>query len=201
LVVLEPASHRKQEFETVDTDEILLDAEERMEKALAYLQQELVGLRTGRASPGLVESIRVNYYGSPTPLKQLANIAAPEAQLLVIRPFDASVLKEIEKAIQTSDLGLNPNNDGKVIRLNVPGLSGDQRKRLVARVKDLAEEARVAVRNIRRDANKNVDNELKAKTITEDDRDRVKDEIQELTKQYEDKVNQLAEKKSQEIME
>ncbi len=185
----------------MDTDEILLDAEERMEKALAYLQQELVGLRTGRASPGLVESIRVNYYGSPTPLKQLANIAAPEAQLLVIRPFDAGVLKEIEKAIQTSDLGLNPNNDGKVIRLNVPGLSGDQRKRLVARVKDLAEEARVAVRNIRRDANKNVDNELKAKTITEDDRDRVKNEIQELTKQYEEKVNQLAEKKSQEIME
>jgi ribosome recycling factor len=185
----------------VAIDDILLDAEERMEKAVAYLQQELVGLRTGRASPGLVESIRIEYYGSPTPLKQIASIAAPEAQLLVIRPFDASALKDIEKAILASDLGLNPNNDGKVIRLSVPSLSGEQRKRLAGRVKDLAEEARVAIRNVRRDANKHIDNETKAKAITEDDRDRAKEEIQELTKQYEEKVNQAAERKTQEIME
>lgn len=185
----------------MDLDEVLLDADERMEKALGYFQQELVGLRTGRASPGLVESLRVEYYGSPTPLKQLASIAVPEAQLLVIRPFDAGSLKDIEKAILASELGLTPNNDGKVIRLTVPSLSGDQRKRLAGRVRDLAEEARVAVRNIRRDANKQIESELKAKTITEDDRDRAKDEIQDLTKKFEQKVNDTADRKTREIME
>lgn len=182
-------------------DDILLDAEERMDKAVAYLQQELVGLRTGRASTGLVESVRVEYYGSPTPLKQLASIAAPEAQLLVIRPFDPSSLKDIEKAILASDLGLTPNNDGKLIRLNVPSLSGDQRKRLSARVKDLGEESRVVIRNIRRDANKHIDVALKEKEITEDERDNAKESVQDLTKTYEEKVNALAARKTQEIME
>lgn len=185
----------------MDRDEILLSAEEHMEKSVEHFHHQLVGIRTGRASPGLVESIRVDYYGSSTPLKQLANISAPEAQLIVIRPFDAGVMKEIEKAIQASDLGLNPNNDGKVIRLNVPSLSGDQRKKLVARIKDLAEEARVAIRNIRRDANKQADNATKDKLMTEDERDQTKEDIQELTKKLEAKVNELAEKKTAEVME
>jgi ribosome recycling factor len=182
-------------------DDILLDAEDRMEKAVDFFRQELVGLRTGRTSPALVDSVRVNYYGNPTPLKQLANVAAPEAQLLVVRPFDAAILKDVEKAILASDLGLTPQSDGKVIRISVPPLSGDQRKKLSARVKDLAEEARVAIRNIRRDANKSVDGSEKAKTLTEDDAKRLKDEIQELTKKFEAKVNELADKKSAEIME
>lgn len=185
----------------MDADDILLDAEERMEKAVAFFQQELVGIRTGRASPGLVESVRVEYYGQPTPLKQIANISAPEAQLLVIRPFDASALKEIEKAILAANLGLTPNGDGKIVRINVPSLSGDQRKRLVARVKDLAEEARVSIRNVRRDANKHVDTSEKDKILTEDDATSVKDKIQELTKSFEQRVNDLAEKKSTEVME
>lgn len=184
----------------MDRDEILLDAEEHMEKTATKFQEDLVGIRTGRASPGLVESVRVDCYGSMMPLKQLANISAPEPQLLVIRPFDASVAKNIEKAIIASDLGLAPNNDGKVIRLNVPSLSGEQRKKLVARVKDLAEEARVSLRNIRRNANKNADTAEKDKILSEDDLKEVKDQIQELTKTYEGKVNDLADKKSTEVM-
>ncbi|QDU60376.1 Ribosome-recycling factor [Planctomycetes bacterium Pan216] len=185
----------------MDSDEIQLDAEERMQKAVDYFRDELVGIRTGRASPGLVESVRVDYYGSPTPLKQIASVSAPEAQLLVIRPFDANALKEIEKAILASDLGLTPNNDGKVIRLNVPSLSGEQRKRLASRVRDLAEEAKVAIRNIRRDGNKNADAAEKSKEMSEDDRDQLKDEIQKLTKEYEKNVSDLAERKTAEVME
>ena len=185
----------------MDQDEILLDAEERMEKAVEHLRSELVGVRTGRASPGLVESVRVDYYGSPTPLKQLANISAPEAQLLVIRPFDASSLKDVEKAILASDLGLTPNNDGKVSRLNVPSLSGEQRKRLVGRVKDLAEDSRVAIRNVRRDANKHADAAEKSKEMSEDERDQVKEEIQQLTKKMEAQANEIAEKKTAEVMD
>ena len=185
----------------MDSDEILLDAEDRMEKAVEFFQKELVGIRTGRASPGLVESVRVDYYGTPTPLKQLATISAPEPQLLVIRPFDASSLKDIEKAILASDLGLTPNNDGKVVRLNVPSLSGEQRKRLQGRVRDLAEEARVSVRNIRRDANKQADKSQKDKILTEDERDQTKEETQNLTKRFEGKINELAEKKAAEILE
>lgn len=182
-------------------EEIMLDGEERMEKAVDFYRNELVGLRTGRTSPALVDSVRVNYYGNPTPLKQIANVSAPEAQLLVVRPFDATILKDIEKAILASNLNLTPQNDGKVIRISVPALSGDQRKKLSARVKDLAEDARVAIRNIRRDANKHVDAAEKEKTLTEDDSKRIKESIQELTKQYESKVNEQAEKKTEEIME
>lgn len=183
----------------MDKDEVLMDSEERMEKAVEYFRHELVGIRTGRASPGLVESVRVDYYGTPTPLKQLANISAPEAQLIVIRPFDAGALKDIEKAILAANLGLTPMSDGKVVRINVPSLSGDQRKKLVARVKDLAEEARVSVRNVRRDGNKAIETLEKDKKISEDDRDSAKEEVQELTKKFEAKVNELAEKKTQEV--
>src|SRR5450631_1266834 len=144
-------------------EEILLEAEDRMEKTVALLVDQLRGVRTGRANVGLIDSIRVDYYGSFTPLKQMANLSTPEPQQILIRPFDPSVIGDIVKAIQASDIGLTPNSDGKAVRLNVPSLSVEQRKKLVGRVKDLAEEARVSIRNIRRDANKAADGELSEK--------------------------------------
>ena len=182
-------------------EEIALEAEERMEKSLALLTDQLRGVRTGRANVGLVESIRVEYYGSPTPLKQLANLSTPEPQQILIRPFDPTVIGDIVKAIQASDIGLTPNSDNKVIRLNVPSLSVEQRKKLVSRVTDLSEEARVAIRNIRRDANKQAEQEQSEKILTEDDLEVCKEEIQSLTKRFENKVNETAEKKSAEILE
>jgi ribosome recycling factor len=182
-------------------EEIVLEAEERMEKSVALLTDQLKGVRTGRANVGLVESIRVEYYGSPTPLKQMANLSTPEPQQILIRPFDPTVIGDIVKAIQASDIGLTPNSDGKVVRLNVPSLSVEQRKKLVGRVKDLAEEARVSIRNIRRDANKQADHEQAEKVLTEDDLETCKEEVQTLTKRFEGKVNELAEKKSEEILE
>jgi ribosome recycling factor len=182
-------------------EEIALEAEDRMEKSVALLTDQLRGVRTGRANTGLVDSIRVDYYGSSTPLKQLANLSTPEPQQILIRPFDPSVIGDIVKAIQVSDLGLTPNSDGKVVRLNVPPLSVEQRKKLVGRVKELAEEARVAIRNIRRDANKQAEQEQSDKILTEDDLEACKEEIQSLTKQFEAKVNELADKKSAEILE
>jgi ribosome recycling factor len=186
---------------TMSIEEITFEAEERMEKSVTLLADQLRGVRTGRANVGLVESVRVDYYGSPTPLKQMANLSTPEPQQILIRPFDPSVIGDIVKAIQTSDLGLSPNSDGKVVRLNVPPLSVEQRKKLAGRVKDLAEEARVAIRNIRRDANKQADVEQTEKTLTEDDVKTCKEEVQSLTKKYESKVNEMADKKSAEIME
>src|SRR5947208_9694677 len=168
------------------SDEILLDGEERMEKAVNVLRDELRGLRTGRATPALVDTLRVEYYGSPTPLKQLAQISTPDPQSIVIKPFDPSVLKDIEKAIRSSDLGMAPNNDGKMIRLIVPSMSGEQRKKLGAVVKKSAEEAKVACRNIRRDGNKHFDQAEKDKEMTEDDRDAGKEEVQTLLKKYEE---------------
>ena len=182
-------------------EEILFDAEERMEKAVNVFRDELRGLRTGRATPALVDSIRVEYYGSPTPLKQLAQISTPDPQHLVIKPFDPSVLKEVEKAIRSSDLGMAPNNDGKMIRLTVPPMSGEQRQKMVTRIKKSAEEAKVACRNIRRDGNKHFDAAERAKEMTEDERDQGKEQVQELLKTFEDKVGDLADKKSKEIME
>jgi ribosome recycling factor len=182
-------------------DEILLDCEERLEKAVNVFRDELRGLRTGRATPALVDSLRVEYYGSPTPLKQIAQISCPEPQQIVIRPYEATMLKEIEKAIRASDLGMSPNSDGKLIRLNVPPMSGDQRNKMVARIKKSAEEAKVSCRNIRRDSNKHFDNAEKAKEMTEDERDKGKEDVQTLLKQYEDKITELADKKSKEIME
>jgi len=184
----------------MDQDEILLDAEERMEKAVGVLQGQLQGLRTGRATPGLVDSIKVDCYGSPTPLKQCANISVPEPQQIVIRPFDASVVGNIVKAIQASDLGLSPNSDGRLIRLSIPPLSTDRRKQLGSRVKELAEEARVSIRNVRRDANKHAEQAQKDKTLSEDQRDDTKNEIQNYTKKYEGKVNDLASTKENEVM-
>lgn len=182
-------------------EEIALEAEERMEKSIHLLTDQLKGVRTGRASTGLVESIRVEYYGSSTPLKQVANLSTPEPQQILIRPFDPSAIGDIIKAIQTSDLGLTPNSDNKVVRLNVPSLSVEQRKKLVARVKELGEEAKIAIRNIRRDANKQADTETTDKVLTEDDCERAKEEIQTLTKTYEGKVNDLTTRKETEVLE
>jgi ribosome recycling factor len=184
----------------MDQDEILLDAEDRMEKAVQILHGQLQGLRTGRATVGLVDSIRVDYYGSPTPLKQIANISIPEPQQILIRPFDASTLAAISKAIQSGDTGLSPNSDGRVIRLNVPALSTERRRQLASRLKDLAEEARVAIRNVRRDANKHADQSQKGKTLTEDECEQTKEQVQDLTKKFENKVNEMAAAKEKEIM-
>ena len=172
-----------------------------MEKAVSVFRDELRGLRTGRATPALVDTLRVEYYGSPTPLKQLAQISTPEAQQILIRPFDPSCLKEIEKAIRASELGMSPSNDGKMIRLQVPPMSGEQRQKMVARIKKSSEEAKVACRNIRRDANKHFDQAEKSKTMTEDERDDGKEAVQTLLKQYEDKITESADKKSKEVME
>lgn len=181
-------------------DEILLDTEERMEKAINKLKDDLTGIRTGRANPGLVDSLRVDVYGSPTPIKQIASVSAPEPQQIVIRPFDPSTIKDIEKGIIASDLGLAPQNDGKVIRLNIPALSGEVRKTMVARTKELAEEAKIAIRNVRRDGNKHADQSEKDKAMSEDECESLKKEIQDLTKTYEDQANSLARAKEEEVM-
>jgi len=182
-------------------EEILLDAEERMDKALQHLKSNLAGIRTGRAAPGLLDSVRVTAYGSQTPLKQLASVGAPEPQQLVIRPFDTSIIKDIEKAIVASELGLNPQSDGRIIRINIPPLSTDTRKKLVARIKELAEEAKISIRNVRRDANKALETAEKDKLISEDDRDSSKEEVQELTKKYEDEVSEVAKSREADVME
>jgi len=172
-----------------------------MEKAVNVLGNSLKGIRTGRANPGLVDSVRVEYYGSPTPLKQIANISVPEPQQIMIRPFDTSSLDAISRAIIGSELGMVPNNDGRVIRLNVPPLSTERRKQMTGRIKELAEEARVAIRNVRRDANKHADTSEKEKTLSEDDCKHTKDQVQELTKKYEGLVNDRAASKEKEVME
>ena len=182
-------------------DEILMDCEERMEKAIEVLKKNLGGIRTGRANPGLVDSLRVDVYGSPTPIKQIASVGAPEPTQIVIRPYDASVIKEIEKTIVGSDLGFNPQSDGRVVRINIPPLSTDVRKKMCSRIKDLNEEAKISIRNIRRDGNKAADQEQKDKILTEDQRDDVKDSIQELTKKFEDTANDAAKAREAEVME
>ena len=185
----------------MDADDILLDVEQRMEKAIGVLKSSLAGIRTGRANPGLVDSLKVELYGSPIPIKQVATVGAPEPNQIVIRPFDPGTLKEIEKAIQASDLGFNPQNDGRVIRLNVPALSAEVRRRMVGRIHELAEEAKVAVRNIRRDGNKMADQAEKAKSLSEDARDDVKEEIQNLTKKYESQAADLAKAREKEVLD
>lgn len=185
----------------MSADEILLDTEDRMEKALAKLKGDLAGIRTGRANPGLVDSLRVEVYGSPTPIKAIASVGAPEPTQIVIRPFDPGTLKDIEKAVLASGLGLNPQNDGRLIRINVPPLSTEVRKKLGARIRELTEEAKVSVRNVRRDANKSADQEQKDKLMTEDERDSVKEEVQELTKKFENQASEMATAKETEVME
>jgi ribosome recycling factor len=182
-------------------DDILLETEDKMEKAVAHVVGEFNHIRTGRATAGLVDGVRVDYYGSPTPLKQLATISVPEARLIVIKPFDPGSLKEIEKAIQRSELGVTPMSDGKLVRLAMPPLSEEQRKKLAARCKELAEAARVSVRNIRRDSNKAAEGALADGDLTEDQDAKLKEQIQSLTKEYEGKVDEALGKKTKEIME
>jgi len=183
------------------SEEIQFDVDERMEKAVEVFKHALAGIRTGRANPGLVDSMRVEVYGAPVILKSVAQVGAPEPTQIVIRPFDPGTIKDIEKAIRASDLGFNPSNDGRVIRIAVPPLSTDVRRKLVARIKEMGEEARVSIRNVRRDGNKAADDSQKDKDLTEDECSQVKDQIQELTKQYEAKVNDLAKVKEAEVME
>ena len=183
------------------TEEILFDVEDRMEKSIAKLKRELAGIRTGRANPGLVDSVKVIAYGVEVPLKQVATVACPEPTQILIRPFDASTLKDIEKGIMNSELGYAPNNDGKVIRLNIPPLSREVRQKMVTTIRKMAEESKIAIRTVRRDGNKMVETEEKAKTISEDQRDKAKADIQDLTKKYEDSATELAKAREQEVME
>ena len=154
----------------MDIDGIAFEAEEKMEKAVTFLRNEFRTIRTGRASPALVDTIRVDYYGASTSLKELANLSAPEANLIVIKPFDPSSIKEIEKALISSSLGITPSSDGRIIRLVVPPLSGERRHQLAQQIKQMAEQARVNIRNARRDANKKLDQAQKDKILTEDER-------------------------------
>ena len=183
------------------TEEVLLDIEDRMEKAVNKLKRELTGIRTGRANPGLVESVKVMLYGVEVPLKQAATIACPEPTQVLIRPFDISTLKDIEKGIANSDLGYAPNNDGKVIRLNIPPLSTEVRRKMAKLISDLCEECKIAIRNVRRDGNKMVDAEEKAKNISEDERDSTKENIQDLTKKYEEQATELAKNREKDVMD
>jgi ribosome recycling factor len=177
------------------------DAETRMQGALDALAREFAGVRTGRASTALLEGVRVDYYDTPTPLNQVASVSVPDARTLMIQPWDQSVLTKIERAIQKSDLGLTPVNDGKVIRLAIPPLNEERRKQLAKSVGKLAEEARVAIRNVRREAKEKVKGFLKDKEISEDDERRSEAELQKLTDRSTQKVDELLKKKEQEILE
>lgn len=188
----------------MSTDEIkglLKDAETRMHGALQSLGDDLAGIRTGRASPALVERLPVEYYGTPTPLMQLATISAPEPRTLTIKPFDATSIKEIEKAIRSSDLGLNPNSDGKVIHLNLPPLTEERRRDLVKHMHHRLEEARIAVRNIRRDLHNDMRDFEKEKLITEDDLKRGEEDLQKMTDKYIEDISNHGQNKEKEIME
>ncbi len=182
-------------------DDILLDVEEKMEQAVDYLKKEFRGIRTGRASAGLVDHIKVEYYGASTDLRALATISTPDANLILVKPFDPGSLKEIERAIQASDLGITPATDGKVIRLIVPPLSMERRNQLASQIKKMSEAARVTIRNARRDGNKGIDTQEKEGELTEDDARKSKEEVQTLTEKYERLVDQILEGKTQEIQE
>jgi len=187
----------------MDLDENLLTCEEAMDKAVDYLKHELRGVRTGRASTALVEFVKVDYYGAPTELRQLARITVPEPTQILIKPFDASCTKEIGKAIEASGLGLNPMVEAKQVRLNLPALSGERRTQLIGSVKHTGEQAKVTIRNARRDANKHVDQAAKDKAlhISEDTAEDAKDDVQKLLKKYEAQVDELIAAKSKEIQE
>jgi ribosome recycling factor len=179
----------------------LTEAEERMKGAITSLTTDLNAVRTGRASPALVERLEVEYYGTPTPLQQLASISAPEPRLLTIKPFDPASLKDIERAILASDLGLTPNNDGKIIRLGIPALTEERRKQLTKVVHHRLEDSRVAVRNIRRGVHDDLREFEKEKMISEDDLERGENELQKLTDRYVERIAEIGSRKEAEIME
>ncbi len=176
------------------------DTESRMQKAIQATQQELASIRTGRANAQLLDRIMVDYYGTPTPLRQMSNISTPDGQTLTIQPYDKSILGEIEKAIAKSDLGLNPNNDGSVIRLTIPPLTEDRRKELVKLVKKYGEEGKVAIRNVRRDAADAMKKLEKEENLPEDEIKRQLDEIQKLTDRYVGQLDKVVSEKEQEIL-
>jgi len=180
---------------------ILNLAEEKMKKSVSNLRDEFNTIRTGRASAALFDQIKVNYYGQMTPLNQAANISIPEARLVVIQPWDKSLLGEIEKAIQKSELSVNPNNDGKVIRINIPPLTEERRKEYVKIAHNMAEQARIAIRNIRRDSNESLKKMEKNSDISEDEEKRGTEETQKRTDTYIEEINALLEEKEKEIME
>jgi len=187
--------------EDVVIKDILSDAEARMRGAIQVLHDDLAAIRTGRASPSLIEKLPIEYYGAPTPLMQLASISVPEPRTLTIKPFDGTTLKAIERAIQTSELGLNPNNDGKVIHLNLPPLTEDRRRDLVKHVHHRLEETRVAIRNIRRDSHNDMRDFEKEKLISEDELERGEADLQKLTDRFVEEVGEHGRKKETEIME
>jgi ribosome recycling factor len=181
--------------------ETLADAEQRMGKAIEALERELATVRTGRASPGLVDHLRVDYYGTPTPLRQLASVNIPEARLITIQPYDKGSLDAIEKAIQKSDLGLNPASDGSIIRLAIPQLTEDRRKELVKVVHKKVEDGRVAVRNVRRDAHEMLRDLLRQKEISEDEEHRAQEQLQKVTDRFIAEADKTGETKEQELLE
>lgn len=182
-------------------DDVHSEAKSRMQDSVEHYKRQFSTVRTGRASSGLVENLKIDYYGASTPLKQMAKIAIPEPSLIVIQPWDATALPSIERAIQTSDLGMVPNTDGKIIRLNVPVLTEERRKQLVKVIKKMTEEGRIAIRNIRRDANDTIKEFLKEKEISEDDAHTGYDRIQELTDAFIEKIDELGERKEKELLE
>ena len=179
---------------------ILSESESKMKKAVEVLHDELKTVRTGRASTGLVENVKVDYYGTPTPLKQIATLATPQVDMVVIKPFDPASTKEIEKEIKNSDLSIAPIVDGKLIRLSIPPLSEERRRQLVQQAKQAGEQSKVGIRNIRRDANKQLEKHQKDKLITEDDLKTGKKQLDDITKDYTDKVDAIIKNKSDEIM-
>lgn len=187
--------------ESESIDEVLLEAADKMEKAVAHTQAEFATVRTGRATPALVERLKVDYYGAEVPLQQLAGFNVPEARLLVVQPYDKSALKAIEKAIQHSDLGINPNNDGQVIRLVFPQLTEERRKELVKVVKHKAEEGRVAIRNLRRHARQQLEHLERDATITADELDRAEKELEKTTHEYVAEIDKALQHKEHELLE
>ena len=181
--------------------EIEAHAKNRMEKAVGDLQHDMASIRTGRASVSILDNVRVDYYGTPTPLNQLGNLHVPEPSLITVQPWDVSQIGAIEKAIRASNLGLNPANDGKLIRIPIPPLTEERRKELVKQLHGIAEDHRVAIRNIRRDGNEHVKRLLKEKSITEDEDRRAHEEIQKMTDGYMGKLDQAARAKEKEILE
>jgi ribosome recycling factor len=182
-------------------DDVLAENKDKMVKAVSHLQGEFGSIRTGRASPIFVEKLRIDYYGSDVPLQQLAGFSVPEPRLLVISPYDKNAIKAIEKAIQASDLGITPSNDGAVIRLAFPQLTAERRKELVKVVKHRAEEARVAVRNVRRSARHDLEAFQKEGELSEDDLDRAEKELEKLTHEYVAEIDKMATHKEQEMLE
>lgn len=181
--------------------ETISSAESRMKKSITALEDEFKTIRTGRASAALFDQVKVEAYGTPTPLSQVATVSVPEARLVVIQPWDKGLLSEIERAIQKSELSVNPSNDGKVIRISIPPLTEDRRKEFVKIAKNMAEQSRVAIRNIRRDANDTLKKKQKGSEITEDDEKKGADEIQKLTDSFIKEINEILDKKEKEIME